>query len=157
MTLIKVVYTTLINYFYIMNRDFPKLEACDPRTCFSGRMMRMDRIISKIFRKHITPFGLTNSQLSILFVTAKKGIVTQQLLSEVLFLEKSSMSRNMRRLLEMELIVRIDSRKIEMTLKGKALLEQIIPEWEKAMTEVNTILGNEGQKAFETVYASITK
>jgi DNA-binding MarR family transcriptional regulator len=140
-----------------MNSDFPKLEACDPRTCFSGRMMRMDRIISGIFRKHIAPFGLTNSQLSILFVTAKKGSVTQQILSDILFLEKSSVSRNMRRLLDMKLIKKINSRKIEMTIKGKELLEKIIPEWEKAMVEVNIILGEEGQEAFNTIYSSITK
>lgn len=140
-----------------MKVDYPKLESVNPKMCFSGRIMRMDRIVNTIFRKHIAPFGLTNSQLSMLFVTAKKKKVTQQLLTKILFLEKSSVSRNMRRLLEANLIEKDGTRSIQMTTKGKTLLEKVIPEWNKAMEEMNTLLGNSGQQAFETLYETITK
>jgi len=139
-----------------MKTEFPILNACNPSICFSGRMMRMDRIVSKIFRKHLASFGLTNSQLSILFITSKKGIVTQQELADMLYLEKSSISRNMKRLLEAEFIKKIDTRQLEMTLKGKQLLEQLIPKWEDAMIEVNDILGDDGRSAFNTLYTKIT-
>ena len=138
-----------------MKQTFLKLEACNPSMCFSGRLMRMDRIISSIFRKHIAPFELTNSQLSILFVIAKKEIVIQQQLAETLFLEKSSLSRNIKRLLETALIEKINTKQIQVTEKGKALLERIIPHWEKAMDEVKELLGDDGQNAFNTVYQKI--
>lgn len=140
-----------------MKTDYPNLEAVNPRLCFSGRIMRMERIVNSIFRKHIAPFGLTNSQLSILFVTVKAEVVTQHALAKILFLEKSSVSRNMRRLLEADLIEKVGSRSIQMTTKGKQLLEQVIPEWSQAMEEVNTLLGSSGQLAFDTLYKTITK
>lgn len=139
-----------------MKEEFPNLDVCNPSICFSGRMMRMDRIISAIFRKHLASFGLTNSQLSILFITAKKELVTQQQLADLLFLEKSSLSRNMKRLLDGALIKKINTRQLEMTTKGKTLLEQLIPKWENAMHEVNEILGIDGQTAFNTLYTKIT-
>jgi len=43
-----------------------------------------------------------------------------------------------------------------MTLKGKRLLEKVIPEWEKAMNEMNTLLGKDGQQAFDAIYETIT-
>ncbi|WP_400078694.1 MarR family winged helix-turn-helix transcriptional regulator [Winogradskyella sp. R77965] len=140
-----------------MNTEFPLLENCNPITCYSGRIMRIDRIISNIFRDHISNFGLTNSQLSILFYTSKKGIVSQSLLSEVLYLEKSSVSRNMKRLLQAKLLQKTNSRQIEITLKGKKLLEDVIPEWNKAMEKVNSILKPEGQHAFDLIYNKLTK
>lgn len=139
-----------------MKVKFPNLDACNPSICFSGRMMRMDRIISKIFRKHLASFGLTNSQLSILFITSKKGIVTQQELADMLYLEKSSISRNMKRLLDAAFIKKINTRQLEMTVKGKKHLEQLIPKWEDAMQEVNDVLGDDGQTAFNILYTKIT-
>ena len=143
-------------YIYQMKVEFPNLDACNPSICFSGRMMRMDRIVSKIFRKHLASFNLTNSQFSILFITSKKRVVTQQKLADMLYLEKSSVSRNMKRLLDAEFIRKTTTRQIEMTTKGKKLLEQLIPKWENAMQEVNEILGEEGQIAFNTLYTKIT-
>ncbi|WP_299123050.1 MarR family winged helix-turn-helix transcriptional regulator [uncultured Winogradskyella sp.] len=140
-----------------MNTDFPLLESCNPLICYSGRIMHVERIISNIFRNHISPFGLTNSQLSILFFTSKKGIVTQNLLSEMLFLEKSSVSRNMKRLLDTQLLQKKNKRQIEITLKGKRLLEEVIPEWNKAMEKINSIIEPEGQKAFDFIYNKFTK
>lgn len=140
-----------------MNVEYPNLEVANPSLCFSGRIMRMERIVGSIFRKHIAPFSLTNSQLSILFVTAKREMVTQNDLTETLFLEKSSVSRNIKRLLENNLIEKVGTRNIQMTTKGKSLLEQVVPEWNKAMEEMNALLGDTGQEAFNTLYKSITK
>ncbi|MEX0291120.1 MAG: MarR family winged helix-turn-helix transcriptional regulator [Flavobacteriaceae bacterium] len=139
-----------------MHIEYPLLSSCDPSVCFSSRMMRLNRIISSIFRKHITPFGLTPSQLSILFVVAKKGNKSQRELCDLLFLEKSSTSRNLQRLLEGDLVKKNALRQIEITKEGRLLIEKIIPSWEEAMEEVRSILGKEGQDSFEVIYDRIT-
>ena len=141
----------------MMKETYPLLDSCNPSVCLSARMMQMDRIISTIFRKYLSPFGITNSQLSILFIIAKKGNTSQQQLCDQLFLEKSSVSRNMQRLLQARLLTKMTSRQLEITQKGRSLLEKIIPEWEKAMKEVKSILGVEGQASFEIVYNNLTK
>ena len=140
-----------------MNEDYPLLSSCNPSVCFSGRIMRLNRIITAIFRKHITPFELTTSQLSMLFVIAKKGSVSQRELCDILFLEKSSTSRNLLRLLQDGLVIKTASRQIKITEKGKQLLEDIIPHWEKAMEEVRSMLGEEGQHSFEIIYGKIAQ
>ena len=78
------------------------------------------------------------------------------MLTQALFLEKSSVSRNLKRLLENNIIEKVGTRQIKMTLKGKRLLEKVIPEWEKAMNEMNTLLGKDGQQAFDAIYETIT-
>ena len=109
-----------------------------------------------MFRKHISSFGITNSQLSILFVVVKKQVVTQALLSEMLYLEKSTVSRNIRRLLKNNYIAKDSKQQITMTEEGKTLLEKVIPEWEKGMAEARSILKGEGEEALNLIVASLT-
>ena len=44
-----------------------------------------------------------------------------------------------------------------MTTKGKELLEQIIPEWEKAMIEVRSKLKEEGEEALNIMLAQLVR
>ena len=140
-----------------MNSAFPLLEACNPTSCTGGQIMMCDRIISNIYRKHLSVFKLTNSQLVILMVIARMERISQADLSKMLCLEKSSVSRNMRRLLASEYVRRVDSKKLEITIEGKTVLENMIPAWERAKAEVNELLGEEGQKAMEIIVSKLTK
>ncbi len=134
---------------------YPNIETLQPQYCIAGKMMRCNRLVSQIFRKYLLPFNITTSQLTILFIAAKKGTITQTFLSEVLYLEKSTVSRNMRRLLEQNYLVKATKKEINITTKGKKLLEQIIPEWEKAMTEIRTSLKQEGEEALNLVLGNL--
>ena len=138
-----------------MKKEFPLLDACDPSTCSSGKMMRLDRIVSTIYRKHISPFDLTNSQLSMLFVITKVDKISQHNLCTILYLEKSSVCRNIRRLINIGLIDKVNSKQLTVTKKGKSILEKLIPAWGKANEEVKALLGTDGQEAFNTVYKKL--
>lgn len=153
-----VAYTTLKCYICHVSKKstFPNIQSCSPQHCISGKMMKCNRIILQVFRKHIGRFGITNSQLSILFVTAKKETVTQRFLSEMLFLEKSTVSRNIRRLLKDGHISKDSKQQITMTYEGKILLEKVIPEWEKAMAEAKEVLKNEGEEALNLIFTNLT-
>jgi DNA-binding MarR family transcriptional regulator len=128
-------------------KQYPNLEACDPRQCISSRILKCNRIISSVFRKHLLPYKITNSQMSILFILAKRGGSTQQELATQLFLEKSTISRNMQRLFEGKLIVKKSPKKIEITGAGKTFLETIIPAWDKAMEESKALISERGDEA----------
>lgn len=136
---------------------YKNLENCDPRQCIASKMMRSNRIVSQIFRKHLLEFGLTNSQMSILFiVTKKKADMTQGSLAKALYLEKSTVSRNMRRLFERNFIEKDSNHVLHTTEVGKAFLDTIIPHWDKAMEEVRNVLKDDGEQAVQFVLSKLT-
>jgi len=127
--------------------EFKNIESFNPRECISGKIMRINRITANIFRKHLSPFNVTDSQLTLLFVLTKAGGLTQKQLSDFVFLEKSSLNRNLKRLIDKELLTREKFPVIEITHQGKIFVERIIPEWEKAMTEIRGIIGDDGEQS----------
>jgi len=136
--------------------EFNNIENFNPRECISGKVMRISRITANIFRKHLAPFGITNSQLTLLFVLTKAGGLTQKQLSDFIFLEKSSVNRNLNRLIGKNYVSKINFPTIEITIKGKQFVELIIPEWEKAMEEIRMMIGDDGETAISELLNKLT-
>ena len=134
-----------------MNKTgYTNVDSCDPRTCINSKIERSQRIINSIFRKHVSQFGITSSQLSILFILSKRGKCTGKELANILYLEKSSVSRNKRRMLQQELL-ESEGLHLLITSKGLELLEKVIPGWEKAMVETKEKLGSLGEESLNTL------
>ena len=129
----------------------------DPTSCISGKIMRINRATANIFRKYLRPYDITDSQLSILFILTKKGTATQKKIATIGRYEKSTLNRNLKRLLEKNYLTREHFPQIEITEEGRNFVTQIIPEWEKAMQEIRKILGEDGEEALNTVLAKITR
>jgi len=127
--------------------EFKNIETFNPRECISGKIMRINRITANIFRKYLAPFKITDSQLTLLFVLTKAGGLTQKQLSDFVFLEKSTLNRNLNRLIEKKFLTRKKFPVIEITQEGKLFVERIIPEWEKAMAEIRLIIGDNGEQS----------
>jgi DNA-binding MarR family transcriptional regulator len=134
----------------------PNLVNCDPGQCISSKILKCNRIISSIFRKHLLPFNITNSQMSILFIVAKRGEATQQELATMLYLEKSTISRNMKRLFDGDLLIKQSPKQIQITEAGKDFLEEIIPAWDKAMGESKALLTAKGEAALTLLLNQLT-
>lgn len=137
--------------------EFENLKSFNPRECISGKMTRLNRITANIFRKYISPFGITNSQLTLLFILTKRENINQKQLSEIAILEKSSLNRNLKRLDASGLINKRNFPLFSISQKGKILVNQIIPEWRKAMIEIEEILGKEGKEALGIVTTKLLK
>jgi len=137
--------------------EFNNIENFDPSTCISGKINRIKRITGTVFRKHLSPFGITSSQLSLLFILSKKQQLTQKQLSEFAILEKSSLNRNLKRLVERKLLSREQFPLISITKDGKYFVDNIIPVWEKAMHEIKSKLGEDGQSALQTIHHNLTQ
>ena len=139
-----------------MITGYTQLDNTDPHECIASKIMKSHRIINGIFRKHLKDFGLTNSQMSMLFILSKIGKITQGLLAELLYLEKSTVSRNMRRLFDNGYVSKEAFPTIEITDKGLALLESIIPHWDNAMAETRNQFGAEGENALDLLLTNLT-
>jgi DNA-binding MarR family transcriptional regulator len=122
----------------------PRLSPLDC-TCF--RIRGAARRVSQIYSKHLAATGLKISQFSLLgFVTAE-GPVSIGRLSELLATDRTTLTRNLRPLLQGGLIERApsgDKRRHELlaTPAGRALFKRALPLWAAAEQEVRTAMGN---------------
>ena len=135
-----------------MSNSQQLLENFDPSVCIAAKTMQTQRMVNTFFRKHLQKFELSNSQVSILFMLSKKQVVKQHELANMLYLEKSSMSRNLKRLFDKQLIQRMDNHNIVMTEKGLEYVSKIIPYWKMAMEAISIKLGNEGIASLNLVF-----
>ncbi len=117
--------------------------------------MQTNRLIGSIFQDYLRDTGLSNSQMSILFVLSKRKKLKQSQLAEILLLEKSTVSRNIIRLLEKEWLRKLEGKYLGITDLGLKKVEEIIPRWEIAMEATNQRLGKEGVEALEKLYHQI--
>lgn len=132
------------------------LKSFNPRNCIASKIQKSNRIINNIFRKHLKQFGLSNSQISILFVLSKKKIISQAELGQFLYLEKSTVNRNIKRLIDNKLLFINSNNKIEISEKGINQVISIIPIWENAMEEVSKLLGEKGNNSLDNVLYTLT-
>jgi DNA-binding MarR family transcriptional regulator len=135
---------------------YPNIEACNPIQCIASKLMQGNRLINNLFRKHIAPHDLSNSQCNLLLVLSQKKEITQVELGHFLFLEKSSIKRNTDRLIDLGYFDAKSRPKIKITPKGLAKIESVIPSWDKAMAEAKALLGDDGIEALNLVISKLT-
>ncbi|MEP1032986.1 MarR family winged helix-turn-helix transcriptional regulator [Ekhidna sp.] len=135
--------------------NFKHLDSIDPSTCINGKMNRINRLTGNIFRRHLKDFDVTSSQLTLLFVLYKRGGLTQKELTDILFMEKSSVNRNLRRLFENGYATKKSFPIIEITDDGKMLLEKVVPSWQAAMKEIRESLQQDGESAVDTILSKL--
>ncbi len=106
----------------------------------------MSRVADGYFRKVLTDFDITENQMTILFALSKLGKVPQGIVGQKLVLERSSVSRAVRLLEKQQLIKRTAEYRpeIELTKKGKDMVNTLLPLWEKAMDKLTSKLGHDG-------------
>lgn len=135
-----------------------ELKGFDPRTCIFGKMNRMNRLVDNVFRKHLSVHGITSGQTTILFILSKHPDgLNQKTLGDFAMLEKSTVNRNLKRLIDNEWLSKDNFPTIKITRKGIEKVKSILPDWNKAMNDISIILNEEGLNAVDTLYNQLTK
>ena len=119
------------------------------KTCVAVRLRLLNRVVTSFYDEALRPLGLKVSQLNILIVTAKLGLARPAQVCEILQLDTSTLSRNVKPLQAhgwLEVVPEEDARSqpFRLTAHGKRLIEKAIPAWEKAQQQASELLGNEG-------------
>ncbi len=119
------------------------------KTCIAVRLRLLNRVVTNFYDEALRPLGLKVSQLNILIVTAKLGLARPAQVCEILQLDVSTLSRNVKPLQAhgwLEVVPEEDARSqpFRLTAQGKRLIEKAIPAWEKAQQQAGELLGNEG-------------
>jgi DNA-binding MarR family transcriptional regulator len=131
--------------------DRPKNSTIDAiaRTCIAVRLRLLNRVVTGIYDDALRPLGLKVSQLNILIVTAKLGLARPAQVCEILQLDPSTLSRNVKPLQAhgwLEVVPDEDARTqpFRLTAQGRKLIEKAFPAWEQAQRQATELLGDQG-------------
>ena len=119
------------------------------KTCVAVRLRLLNRVITSFYDEALRPLGLKVSQLNILIVTAKLGLARPAQVCEILQLDTSTLSRNVKPLQAhgwLEVVPEEDARAqpFRLTAQGKRLIEKAVPAWHEAQSQATDLLGDEG-------------
>jgi DNA-binding MarR family transcriptional regulator len=119
------------------------------KTCIAVRLRLLNRVVTNFYDDALRPLGLKVSQLNILIVTARLGLARPAQVCEILQLDASTLSRNVKPLQAhgwLEVVPCEDARTqpFRLTSQGRRLIEKAIPAWEEAQRKAADLLGGEG-------------
>ena len=114
--------------------------------CIAVRLRLLTRAVSRIYNKALRPHGITISQMNILVAVSYLGKSNHQQVCHALSLDKSTLSRDVERMLEKGWLARHsgdDGRTslLRVTSGGEKLLRRAAPAWHQAQQEAKALLG----------------
>jgi DNA-binding MarR family transcriptional regulator len=126
------------------------------RTCIAVRMRLLNRVVTSFYDDALRPLGLKVSQLNILIVTARLGLARPAQVCDILQLDASTLSRNVKPLQAhgwLEVVPDEDARAqpFRLTPQGQQLIEEAVPAWEAAQRRAAELLGSEGVALLDRV------
>ena len=129
-------------------------------SCPLGSLTVLSRKIGKIFRNHFYKLNVSNSQVYIFLLLSKKEEVSQSEIGKILELERSTVSRDLVRLIDKGYLYKVKSGVspiIGLTKKGQEFSKKIVHEWEKGYQESTDLLGKKGMEALKELEQQILK
>ena len=119
------------------------------RHCIAVRLRLLNRVVTNLYDDALRPLGLRVSQLNILVVTAKLGLARPAQVCDILQLDASTLSRNVKPLQAhgwLEVVPEEDARAqpFRLTPQGRQLIEKAVPAWEEAQRQAAELLGDDG-------------
>jgi len=116
-----------------------------PTPCLCNALRQASRAVSRLYDEELRGVGLRTTQYSLLRVLARSGQVRQGELSGLTSLDETTLSRNLRPLVDASWIaVRSgDDRReklVTITKAGTAKLAEARPAWERAQTRMQALL-----------------
>src|SRR4051795_13325256 len=119
------------------------------QSCVAARLRLLNRVVTNLYDDALRPLGLKVSQLNVLIVTAQLGLARPAQVCEMLQLDASTLSRNVKPLQAhgwLEVVPDEDARTqpLRLTAQGRQLIEKAVPAWEQAQRQATELLGGEG-------------
>lgn len=117
-------------------------------TCLATRVRQLSRIITRVYDDAMRPLGITASQYTLLAQLASRDGITAVEIGYELDIEKSTLSRNLKRLLALGHIVMDPpagrrGRGLHLTPKGETVLKDAYPIWQASQAKTVSAMGLE--------------
>lgn len=116
------------------------------RECVAVRLRLLNRLVTGVCDDGLRPFGVRVAQVNVLCAVANSGPVTPTDLAAALVMDKSTLSRDVDKLIEkgwVEKAAEDDARShtLSATAAGVQFLESVHPVWMKAQKQLAERLG----------------
>jgi DNA-binding MarR family transcriptional regulator len=114
--------------------------------CIASRARRISRAVSNLYDEALRPHALRASQMGVLVALDNLGPSQPSDLCTTLVVDKSTLSRNVDRMIKNGWILSKDgkddrSTELHLTPKGRTLLTAAVPSWRKAQKKARALLG----------------
>jgi len=124
--------------------------------CLATRVRQLSRIVTRVYDDAMRPLGITASQYTLLAQLAARDAITAVEIGHELDIEKSTLSRNLKRLLALGHI-NMDppagrrGRGLHLTPKGQGVLKAAFPIWQDAQKRAFTVMGAESRNILDSL------
>ena len=130
--------------------------------CISTRVRQLSRIITRVYDDALRPLGITASQFTLLTQLAQQDGITAVEIGHSLDIEKSTLSRNLKRLLALGHITMDPpagrrGRGLHLTPKGEMVIQQGFPVWRDAQTRTIRVMGPESRSTLDGMLTQAEK
>ena len=126
------------------------------QSCVATRVRQLSRIVTRVYDDAMRPLGITASQYTLLAQLAARDAITAVEIGHELDIEKSTLSRNLKRLLALGHI-NMDppagrrGRGLHLTGKGQAVLKDAFPIWQDAQKRTVGVIGVESRSTLDSL------
>lgn len=143
------------------DRAGPNFQNITPQLCINAKVRKLHRILNNVYQARINPLGLRGSMLSILFIIGKNKGVNQKQIAEMLVLDQSTVSRDIKKLAKkgwVNISKGDDTRatKLSISTSGFELLEEVSPIWEKTHKQMEALLGEHNINQINNLIAAVS-
>ena len=131
-------------------------------TCLATRVRQLSRIVTRVYDDAMRPLGITASQYTLLAQLAARDSITAVEIGHELDIEKSTLSRNLKRLLALGHI-NMDppagrrGRGLHLTAKGQAVLKDAFPIWQDAQKRTIGAIGADSRSVLDNLLSQAEK
>ncbi len=142
--------------------NITEIAASTAATCLATRVRQLSRIVTRVYDDAMRPLGITASQYTLLAQLASRDGITAVEIGHDLDIEKSTLSRNLKRLLALGHIIMDPpagrrGRGLHLTPKGQAILKDAFPVWQDAQKRTITVMGPESRAVLDGLLTQAEK
>jgi DNA-binding MarR family transcriptional regulator len=124
--------------------------------CIATRVRQLSRIVTRVYDDAMRPLGITASQFTLLTQLAQQDAITAVEIGFTLDIEKSTLSRNLKRLLALGLIVMDPpagrrGRGLHLTVKGQEVIKHAYPVWQDAQRKAAGVMGPDSRGTLDAL------
>jgi DNA-binding MarR family transcriptional regulator len=145
-----------------MSADISDIAESTAAACISTRVRQLSRIVTRVYDDALRPLGITASQFTLLTQLAQQDGITAVEIGHSLDIEKSTLSRNLKRLLALQLLTMDPpagrrGRGLHLTPKGTAVIKQAYPVWMDAQSRTVTVMGAHSRSTLDDLLTQAEK
>jgi DNA-binding MarR family transcriptional regulator len=123
-----------------------KLDPLDVTACTLANVRQASRALSQVYDAALQPAGIKATQFTVLAALSKQGPLPLSQLADIMVMDRTTLTRNLQPLIKRKLVATSPGedrrvRNVSLTPQGKKLLDEALPLWRKAQTQMVDGLG----------------